>query len=120
MKFHYCYFVQGAEQREIGEKMGYPNLLSLCLDKRLYVKEISKVVILNISINCRKKVRFRYLVYVVLVVLISGVYNVYFVMKSRAGGWAFPFFLFHSTPLSYNMFNLIECDLRLNVENMTV
>ena len=74
MKFHYNYFVQGAEQREIGEKMGYPNLLSLCLDKRLYVKEISKVVILNISINCREKVSVPSLCS--LVVLISGVYNV--------------------------------------------
>jgi hypothetical protein len=31
-----------AFQKEIGEKLGYRNLMSLCHEKRLYVKDISK------------------------------------------------------------------------------
>ena len=36
-------YFKGVEQREVLENMGYENLPSLCLDKKLYVKEISKV-----------------------------------------------------------------------------
>jgi len=41
-RYHIPNKIKGVEQKEIGKKMGLPNLPSLCLDKRLYVKEISK------------------------------------------------------------------------------
>lgn len=42
-RFHIPNKIRGAEQREIGAKLGMPNLLALCHDKRLYVKDISKI-----------------------------------------------------------------------------